>query len=94
MTHSHQISDAASIAGAYIVKPSLDGVEPRGMFKPILNVTKKISQEFTKALKNSYKIAHSVIGAEDALKKLGQDCMRMKLLLLHISVFCIVLKTT
>jgi len=59
-----------------IVKLALDGVEPREMFKPILNVTEGISQkftkEFTKALKNSYKIAHSVIGDEDALKKLGQ----------------------
>jgi ADP-ribosylglycohydrolase len=72
ITHSHPISDAASIAGAYIVKLALDGVEPREMFKPILNVTEGISQEFTKALKNSYKIAHSVIGDEDALKKLGQ----------------------
>ena len=72
ITHSHPISDAASIAGAYIVKLALDGVEPREMFKPILNVTEGISQKFTKALKNSYKIAHSVIGDEDALKKLGQ----------------------
>ena len=59
-----------------IVKLALDGVEPREMFKPILNVTEGISQkftkEFTKALKKSYEIAHSVIGDEDALRKLGQ----------------------
>ena len=72
ITHSQPISDAASIAGAYIVKLALNGVEPREMFKPILNVTEGISQEFTKALKNSYEIAHSVIGDEDALRKLGQ----------------------
>ena len=72
ITHSHPISDAASIAGAYIVKLALDGVEPREMFKPILNVTEGVSQEFTKALENSYEIAHSVMGDEDALRKLGQ----------------------
>lgn len=72
ITHSHPISDAASIAGAYIVKLVLDGVEPREMFKPILNVTEGISPEFTKALKNSYETAHSVIEGEDALRKLGQ----------------------
>ena len=72
ITHSRPISDAASIAGAYIVKLALNGVEPREMFKPILNVTEGISQEFTKALKNSYEIAHSVIGDEDALRKFGQ----------------------
>ena len=31
-----------------------------------------VVQEFTKALKKSYEIAHSVIGDEDALRKLGQ----------------------
>ncbi len=72
ITHSHPISDAASIAGAYIVKLALDGVEPREMFKPILNATEGVSQEFTKALENSYEIAHSVMGDEDALRKLGQ----------------------
>ena len=28
ITHSHPVSDAASIAGAYAVKLALDGVEP------------------------------------------------------------------
>ena len=47
ITHSHPVSDAASIAGAYAVKLALDGVEPEKMFEPLLEVTEGISQEFT-----------------------------------------------
>ena len=72
ITHSHPVSDAASIAGAYAVKLALDGVEPEEMFEPLLEVTEGISQEFTNALKNSYELAFSGIGDEEALKKLGQ----------------------
>ena len=72
ITHLNPISDAASIAGAYIVKLALDGVDPREMFNPILKVTEGISEKFTKTLKNSYEIAHSAIGDEDALRELGQ----------------------
>jgi ADP-ribosylglycohydrolase len=72
ITHLHPVSDAASIAGAYAVKLTLDGVEPREMYKPLLDVTEGISQEFTSAFKNSYEIAHSGMADEDALKELGQ----------------------
>ena len=71
ITHSHPVSDAASIAGAYAVKMALDGIEPEEMFEPLLRVTEGISQEFTDALEDSYKTAHSGIGDEAALKKLG-----------------------
>lgn len=72
ITHSHPVSDAASIAGAYAVKLALDEVEPGEMFKPLLEVTDGISREFTKALKNSYELAYSDIEDEEGLKKLGQ----------------------
>jgi ADP-ribosylglycohydrolase len=72
ITHSHPVSDAASIAGAYAVKLALDGLEPREMFEPLLKVTSGISQQFSNALKNSYELAFSRIGNEEALKKLGQ----------------------
>ena len=39
ITHSHPVSDAASIAGAYAVKLALDGIEPKEMFEPLLKVT-------------------------------------------------------
>ncbi len=72
ITHNHQVSDAASIAGAYAVKLALDGIEPEEMFEPLLRVTEGISQEFTDALEKSYETAHSELENEDALKKLGQ----------------------
>jgi len=72
ITHNHPVSDAASIAGAYAVKLALDGIEPEEMFEPLLRVTEGISQEFTDALKNSYEMAHSELGDEDVLKRLGQ----------------------
>jgi ADP-ribosylglycohydrolase len=72
ITHSHPVSDAASIAGAYAVKLALGGVEPKEMFEPLLKVTSGISQQFSNALKNSYEVAFSEIGDEEALKKLGQ----------------------
>ena len=72
ITHSHPVSDAASIAGAYAVKLALDGVEPEKMLEPLLEVTEGISQEFTDALKVSYEISHSGMGDGEALKKLGQ----------------------
>lgn len=72
ITHSHPVSDAASIAGAYAVKLALDGIEPKEMFKSLFKVTEGISQEFSNALKNSYELAFSRIGNEEALKKLGQ----------------------
>lgn len=72
ITHSHPVSEAASLAGAYAVKLALDGVEPREMFEPLLKVTQGISQEFTQALESSYRTAHSGIGDEEGLKKLGQ----------------------
>lgn len=72
ITHSHPVSDAASIAGAYAVKLALDGIEPEEMFEPLLRVTEGISQEFTDALEKSYETAHSEMEDEDALKKLGQ----------------------
>jgi len=72
ITHSHTVSDAASIAGAYAVKLALDGLEPGEMYEPLLNVTERISQEFTNALKDSYEIAYSGTEDENALKQLGQ----------------------
>ncbi len=72
ITHNHPVSDAASIAGAYAVKLTLDGVEPREMFEPLLRVTEGVSQEFTDSLENSYELAYSEIEGEDALKNLGQ----------------------
>ncbi len=72
ITHSHPVSDAASIAGAYAVKLALDGVEPEKMLEPLLEVTEGISQEFTDALEVSYEISHSGMGDGEALKKLGQ----------------------
>ncbi|WP_292387887.1 ADP-ribosylglycohydrolase family protein [Methanosarcina sp. UBA5] len=72
ITHTHPVSEAASLAGAYAVKLALDEVEPREMFEPLLEVTQGISQEFTQALKSSYKTAYSDIGDEEGLKKLGQ----------------------
>jgi ADP-ribosylglycohydrolase len=72
ITHSHPVSDAASIAGAYAVKLALDGVEPEEMFKPLVDATEGISQEFTQALENSYEKAYSGMEDEDALKELGQ----------------------
>lgn len=71
ITHSHSVSDTASIAGAYAVKLALDGVEPENMYESLLNVTEGISQEFTDALKNSYKTAYSDMEDKDALKELG-----------------------
>ena len=72
ITHSHPVSDAASIAGAYAVKLALDGLEPGEMFEPLLKITEGISQEFTDALESSYKMAYSKKGDEEALKTLGQ----------------------
>lgn len=72
ITHSHPVAEAASLAGAYAVKLVLDGVEPREMFEPLLEVTQGISQEFTQALESSYRTAYSDIGDEEGLKKLGQ----------------------
>jgi ADP-ribosylglycohydrolase len=72
ITHLHPVSEAASVAGAYAVKLALEGLEPKEMYKPLLNVTEGISQEFTDALENSYEISHSGMAEEDALKKLGQ----------------------
>ena len=72
ITHSHPSAEAASIAGAYAVKLALDGVEPREMLSPLLEVTQGISQEFTRALKSSYNMAYSDVGDEDALRILGQ----------------------
>ena len=72
ITHSHPVSEAASIAGSYAVKLALDGLEPREMFKLLLEVTQGISQEFTQALENSYYMAYSGIGDKEGLKKLGQ----------------------
>ncbi|MFI5383710.1 MAG: ADP-ribosylglycohydrolase family protein, partial [Methanosarcina thermophila] len=72
ITHSHPVAEAASLAGAYAVKLALDGVEPGDMFEPLFEVTHGISQEFTHALENSYKLAYSGIGDEEGLKKLGQ----------------------
>jgi len=72
ITHTHPAADAASVAGAYAVKLAFDGVEPREMFEPLLDVTKVISHEFIQALENSYNTAYSDIGDEEGLKKLGQ----------------------
>lgn len=72
ITHTHPAADAASVAGAYAVKLALDGVEPREMFEPLLEVTQGISQEFTQALENSYITAYSDIEDKEGLKKLGQ----------------------
>lgn len=72
ITHSHPVAEAASIAGSYAVKLALDRLEPREMFKMLLEVTQGISQEFTQALENSYYMAYSGIGDEEGLKKLGQ----------------------
>ncbi|HEY3361723.1 MAG TPA: ADP-ribosylglycohydrolase family protein [Methanosarcina sp.] len=72
ITHSHPVSEAASIAGAYAVKLAFDGVEPGEMFEPLFEVTQGISQEFSDALEKSYKAAYSGIGDEEGLKKLGQ----------------------
>lgn len=71
ITHSHPVSDAASIAGAYAVKLALDGLEPEEMYESLIDITEGISQEFTNALKNSYETAYSGIDDEAALKKLG-----------------------
>jgi ADP-ribosylglycohydrolase len=72
ITHTHPSADAASVAGAYAVKLALDGVAPEEMFLPLLRVTEGISDEFTEALKASYELAHSNLGDEEALQKLGQ----------------------
>jgi ADP-ribosylglycohydrolase len=72
ITHTHPTADAASIAGAYAVKLSLDGVAPENTFLPLLRVTEGISDEFTEALKGSYELAHSNLSDEEALKKIGQ----------------------
>lgn len=72
ITHSHPVSEAASLAGAYAVKLALDGVDPGEMFEPLLEVTKGISKEFTQELESSYNTAYSGIGDEEGLKKLGQ----------------------
>ena len=72
ITHTHPTADAASIAGAYAVKLALDGIAPENMFLPLLKVTEGISDEFTEALKHSYKLAHSNLSDEEALRKLGQ----------------------
>lgn len=72
ITHTHPIADAASVAGAYAVKLALDGIAPKEMFLPILRITEGISDEFTKALKGSYELAHGHLADEDALQKIGQ----------------------
>lgn len=72
ITHSHPVSEAASLAGAYAVKLALDGVKPEEMYEPLLEVTKGISQELTQELESSYKTAYSDIEDEEGLKKLGQ----------------------
>ena len=72
ITHIHPAADAASIAGAYAVKLALDGMAPEDMFSPLLKATEGISDEFTEALKGSYELAHSNLGDEEALQKIGQ----------------------
>lgn len=72
ITHTHPTADSASVAGAYAVKLALDGTAPEDMFLPLLKVTEGISDEFTEALKGSYELAHSNLGDEEALKKIGQ----------------------
>ncbi|MDY9927380.1 ADP-ribosylglycohydrolase family protein [Methanosarcina sp.] len=72
ITHTHPIADAASVAGAYAMKLALDGIAPKEMFLPILRITEGISDEFTKALKGSYELAHSNLSDKEALPKIGQ----------------------
>ncbi len=72
ITHTHPAADAASVAGAYAVKLALDGVAPEDMFLSLLKATEGISDEFTEALKGSYELAHSNLGDEKALPKIGQ----------------------
>ncbi|WP_048137305.1 ADP-ribosylglycohydrolase family protein [Methanosarcina horonobensis] len=72
ITHTHPTADAASIAGAYAVKLALDGVAPKDMFLPLLQVTEGISEEFTEALKGSYELAYSNLSDEEAIPKIGQ----------------------
>ncbi len=91
ITHSHPVSDAASIAGAYAVKLALDGVEPGEMYESLLNVTEGISQEFTNALKKSYEIASLWYGRRRCSEGTwGRDGMQMRLLPLRISAFCVI----
>jgi ADP-ribosylglycohydrolase len=72
ITHSHPVSDAASIAGAYAVKLALDGVEPQEMYEPLLDLTNGISPEFTAALAKAYEKANSGMKDENALKEIGE----------------------
>ncbi|KKH50209.1 ADP-ribosylglycohydrolase family protein [Methanosarcina sp. 1.H.A.2.2] len=72
ITHIHPAADAASVAGAYAVKMALDGIVPEEMFLLLLRATEGISDEFTKALKGSYELAHSNLTDGEALQKIGQ----------------------
>ncbi|WP_269850274.1 ADP-ribosylglycohydrolase family protein [Methanosarcina horonobensis] len=54
------------------MKLALDGVAPKDMFLPLLQVTEGISEEFTEALKGSYELAYSNLSDEEAIPKIGQ----------------------
>ena len=69
ITHSHPVSDAASIAGAYAVKLALVGVEPGEMYESLLNIQGFL--RIYQRLENVLRISSLWYGSK-ILKELGQ----------------------
>lgn len=50
ITHGHPAAKAASIAAAYMIKLALDGIHPEDWFRPVLQATGGISDDFDQAI--------------------------------------------
>ena len=70
-THGHRTAVAAAIGAAYLVKLSLDGVEPENMIPEVLRFTKGISKEFEQAI-STVEGCLEYRDEEMALKALGE----------------------
>jgi ADP-ribosylglycohydrolase len=71
ITHRHPAAVAASVAGAYLVKLALDGVQPEEYLRRILAFTDGISVEFDTTL---LRVGHVLgwVNEEEALDHIGQ----------------------
>lgn len=71
ITHGHPAAQAASLAGAYLVKLALDGVPPEHYLSRVMAFTDGISDEFDRTI---LKVGHVLAwgSEEQALKHLGE----------------------
>ena len=71
ITHGHPAAVAASIAGAYLVKLALDGVNPKEYMTKVMQFCDGISDEFDLAI---LRVGHTLgwVDEEAALRHIGQ----------------------